>query len=63
METQLQLNREEINRALSLMRLFRVITAFAVEKDEVTATLYLSVLQMLRLIDVRKRQLQMLAQA
>ena len=32
METQLQLNREEINRALSLMRLFRVITAFAVKR-------------------------------
>ena len=57
METLLQLNREEISRALHLMRLFRAVTDFSIDKDEVRASLYLSTLQMLRLIDLRKRQL------
>lgn len=61
METQLQLNREEINRALNLLRLFRAISEYAIEKDEVTASLYLSMSQMMRLVEMRKRQLAMLA--
>lgn len=60
METMLQLNREEINRALGLLRLFRAISSFSVEKDEVCASLYLSTAQMIRLIEMKKRQLALL---
>ena len=60
-ETTLQLNREEINRALNLMRLFRTVATFTVEKDEVQAGLYLSGQQMLRLVELRQRQFALLA--
>ena len=55
METSLQLTRDEINRALGLMRLFGALTAFSVDKDDVRATLYLSPLQNFRRIELGAR--------
>jgi hypothetical protein len=55
METVLQLNREEINRALSLMKLFAVLSTFTVDKDDVRANLVLSPLQILKMLEMKMR--------
>mgnify|MGYP000861800548 CR=1 FL=1 len=55
MESQLQLTREDVNRALSQLRLFSAITSFTVEKDDVMVALNLSFLQLLRLIETKSR--------
>jgi hypothetical protein len=62
METLLQLNREEINRAMSLMKLFGVLSAFSIEKDDVRACLHFSSLQSLRMLELRMRYLSLVAQ-
>jgi hypothetical protein len=54
-ETALQLNREEINRAMNLLRLFRAISDFKIERDEIRASLNLSTLQTIRLLEVVER--------
>ena len=55
METILQLNREELNRALNLMKLFGVLSSFTVDKDDVRANLTLSPLQLLRMLEAKMR--------
>ena len=54
-ETVLQLNREEINRALHLMKLFGILSAYTAEKDDVRANLTLSPLQILRMLEMKMR--------
>ena len=55
METVLQLSREEINRSFSLMRLFGTVSAFAIEKDDVRASLTLSPMQILKMLELKAR--------
>ena len=55
METLLQLNREELNRALNLMKLFGTLSSFLVEKDDVRASLTLSPVQILRMLEMKAR--------
>jgi hypothetical protein len=62
METLLQLNRDEINRAMNLMKLFGVLSAFTIEKDDVRACLHFSSLQSLRMLELRMRYLSLVAQ-
>ena len=61
-ETSLQLNREEINRGLGLMRLFRFVSTFTIEKDEVRASLKLSQIQILRILEMRAKYLRLLSE-
>ncbi len=62
METLLQLNREEINRAMGLMKLFGVLSEFVIEKDNVRASLNFSTLQSLRMLELRVRHVSLVAQ-
>lgn len=57
METLLQLTRDEINRALGLMKLFGVLSTYAVEKDDVRASLTLSPVQTLEMLELQARYL------
>ena len=54
-ETALQVTREQVNRALSLMRIFGFVSAFVIEREDMRAGLVLSSLQRLRLLEAKDR--------
>ena len=60
-ETIIQLNREEVNRTINSMKLFRVVKDFAIDKDEIKANLHLSTSQIMRILEMRIRCLQFLS--
>ena len=62
-ETVIQLNREEVNRSINLMKLFRVVKDFTIDKDEIKASLHLSTSQIMQLLEMRVRYLQFLSNA
>lgn len=55
MEREFQLLRDDIHRALVLMRTFAAIDAFTLEKDSLNVALNLSLLQRLRVLEARLR--------
>lgn len=55
LETQLQLTREQVTRALSMMKIFGFVSVFVIEREDVRASLYLSSLQRLRLFEAKDR--------
>ena len=55
LETVLQVTREQVSRALSLMRIFGFVSAFVVEREDMRAGLFLNSLQKLRLLEVKDR--------
>jgi hypothetical protein len=55
MEMVLQLTREELNRAFNLLKLFGALTAYTVDKDDVRASLVLSPMQVLQMLELRAR--------
>lgn len=54
-ETVLQLNREELSRALNLLKLFAVLSSYTVEKDDMKASLTLSPVQILQMLEMKHR--------
>lgn len=62
MDRDCQLHREDVQRALTLMRTFMAIDAFTLDKDEVRAALNLSLIQRLRVLEARKRLLELAAE-
>ncbi len=55
MEREFQFTRDDIQRALVLMRTFAAIDAFTLEKDDLKVALNLSLLQRLRVLETRRR--------
>ncbi|MGQ0672462.1 MAG: hypothetical protein ACT4N2_06220 [Hyphomicrobium sp.] len=54
-ERELLLPREEIERALTLMRIFHVVDEFVIDRDEIRIALNLADLQRLRVLEVKER--------
>jgi hypothetical protein len=54
-ESLCQLGREDVTKALVAMRNFGVATSYSVSRSEVRATLNLSMLQRLRVLELRRR--------
>jgi hypothetical protein len=54
METAYQLSREDITRSLNLMRMMSAVQSFTIERDDIRATLNLTLLQRVRVLEVRQ---------
>lgn len=54
-ERECQMVRDDIHRALTLMRTFSAVEGYALEKDEVRVTINLSLMQRLRVLEAKKR--------
>lgn len=54
-ETLLQLTREQVTRALSLMKIFGCVSAYVIEREDMRAGLLLNSLQKLRLLEAKDR--------
>lgn len=55
LETVLQVTREQVGRALSLLRIFGFVSAFVIEREDMRAGLLLNSLQKLRLLEAKDR--------
>lgn len=54
-ERECQMVRDDVHRALTLMRTFSAIDSYSVEKDDLRLTINLSLMQRLRVLEARKR--------
>ncbi len=63
MEREFQFTRDDIQRALVLLRTFAAIDAFTLEKDDLKVALNLSLLQRLRVLETRRRLMELVSAA
>lgn len=62
-ETELQISRDEIRRALALMQSYGAVAAFSVQRDEIRVGLTLTVMQRLRVLEAKHRWQELSARA
>ena len=51
----MQLTKEDVRRSLALLQSFRAVTGFTMERDGLTVSLRLSLLQQIRVLETRTR--------
>ena len=61
LETVIQVTRDQVQRAMGMMRLFGYVQAFSIEREEMKVAMRLSSLQRLRVLEV-KAQTRVLAE-
>jgi hypothetical protein len=63
LESQQQLTREDVRKALVLMQSFQAVEAFVIDRDEIKVALRLGLLQRLRVLEAGRRLHELLGEA